>query len=216
MRLVGREAGVPADHEDAAMHPDDVDVRSVERRELLAGQDLVGGARGPAAVHDEEDAIDEMEHRIDIVRDEEDGAVLALAPAPKELGDALLVPQVEARERLVAEEQVRSADERLRDPEALLLAARQPPDGRLGVSTGLHGRDRRVHPGARSRVREPDPPPVSVEPEPYEIPAAKRCLGIEVLVLRHVADRRIATSRRRSHDLDPSVRGYDETEDRAE
>ena len=58
------------------------------------------------------------------VTNSDGGAVLAPAPVDQ-LADAALVAQVEAEQRLVAEQQRRVAGERLADPQPLLLAAGQ-------------------------------------------------------------------------------------------
>ena len=117
MRLLDIESrlGRLAHDQDAAVHADHVHVRSVEFGHPLRAKHLVGCARGPAPVHDEEDLIDKTEHGVDVVRDEQDGAPGALPPCRDELGDRLLVAQVEVRERLVAQEHAGIADQRLRD-----------------------------------------------------------------------------------------------------
>ena len=57
--------------------------------------------------------------------------VLAAVPVD-EADDRLLVGEVEARERLVAQQQRRIVGERLADAQALLLAAREHADGPVG------------------------------------------------------------------------------------
>ena len=147
---------------------------------------------------------------------EEDRATRPFAPLAEQIGDAVLVPEVQARERLVAEEQVWLAHERLSDAEALLLPTGEAADRGVRVRRGLHGCDRRRHPRARGGVRQPDPPAVTVEPEPHEVAAPQRRLSVEVLVLRHVPDAGIAPPRRGAPDLDLSARRRDKTENRAE
>src|SRR5437660_1540059 len=81
----------------------------------------VRAAGRPAPGDHEDDLVDDVEHRIHIVRDEEHGAAGPLLPPRDELGDRLLVAQVEVRERLVAQEHAGIADQRLRDSYPLLL-----------------------------------------------------------------------------------------------
>ena len=72
----------------------------------------------------------------------------------EQAGDHLLVREVEREQRLVGEEERRVGDERLRDPEPLLLAAREAPDRRVGVRRRAHGVERAVEP-VRVGRREP-------------------------------------------------------------
>ena len=110
-------------------------------------------------------------------------------PAADELGDLALVAQVEVRQRLVAEQELRVADEGLGDAQALLLAARQAPD-RAHPRTAVPRPTR--SPSATRRATRPirpaDAPAVAVEPEPDEVAAAQRQVPVEGLVLGHVPD----------------------------
>ena len=76
MRLLELEPGPGriADHDDPPVDPEDVDVGAVQLRHPLGREYLVGGPDGPPAVDHEEDAIDEMEDRIDVVGHEQDRA----------------------------------------------------------------------------------------------------------------------------------------------
>ena len=113
-------------------------------------------------------------------------------PAADQVGDLLLVVQVQAGQRLVAQEQARIADDRLGDPQALLLAARQPPDRRVGVGRRLDRLDHLVHPPTIGARRPADAPAVAVDPQLDQVAAAQRQVLVERLVLGHVADARIA------------------------
>src|SRR5207237_1246185 len=116
----------------------------------------------------------------------------AVAPPGDEVGDRLLVAEVEVRERLVAEQDPRVADESLRDPQALLLAAREPCDRSVGVRLSLDGRERTGNARVRCGVGPGDAPAVSVDTETDEVTSAEGQLGVEARVLRDVADARIA------------------------
>ncbi len=140
------------------MHAEHVDVGAVQLGQPFRGQDLVGRASRPAAVDHEQDPVDEPEDRVDVVGHEQDGAPGPRVPAADELGDLALVAQVEVRERLVAQQQLRVADEGLGDPQALLLAARQAPDRGIGVGASPRPRRSRPRPdGRRSRSGRPTP-----------------------------------------------------------
>ena len=75
------------------------------------------------ASRDVDDAVEERKDRVDVVRDQQHGHALPAADPADELGDRLLVVQVEALQRLVEDEHLRTADQRLRDEDPLLLAA---------------------------------------------------------------------------------------------
>ena len=141
-----------ADDEDPAMDAEHVDVRAVEVGQPLRGEDLVRRPGRPAAVDDEEDPVDEVEDRVDVVGHEEDRPAGPPLPAADEPGDLLLVAEVEARQRLVAEEEPWVADERLGDAQTLLLSAREAADRRLGERRRLDALDRVRRPPARWRA----------------------------------------------------------------
>src|SRR5207253_1290290 len=116
----------------------------------------------------------------------------ALAPARDQCGDGLLIAEVEVCERLVAEEDPRVTDKRLRDAEALLLAAGEASDRRVGVGVRVHRSHSAVDPCLPGRVRPADSPAMAVDAELDEIAAAERQVGIEARALRHVTDVRVA------------------------
>ena len=131
-------------------------------------------------------------------------AVSGVAPARvDELADRLLVREVEREQRLVAQQHLRIADQRLRDAEPLLLAARQQPDRRVGVALARRPTGSPSSTRARlARVTERQPAPVTVETEAHEIAAADRQVAVERVLLRHVADVVTPAPRRATVDLD--------------
>ena len=86
-------------------------------------QHLVGSADREAALGEVQDAVDHAEHGVHIVGDEDDGCAVVAPTRVDELAHLALVVQVEAHERLIAQQQHRVVGERLGDPQALLLAA---------------------------------------------------------------------------------------------
>src|SRR3954468_9185606 len=131
-----------ADDDDAAPQPEDVYRRAVEGRQRLRGEHLVGCADRPAAGREIEDAVDDREHRVDVVRDEDDRGAGTAAVRVEEAGDDLLIREVEREERLVGEDERRVGDERLRYAKTLLLAAREASERRIGIAPGADGLDR--------------------------------------------------------------------------
>ena len=112
-----------------------------------------GRAEREAAVREVQDAVDLAQHRVDVVRDEQHGGAGLAAVPVDEPDDGLLVGEVEARERLVAQQQPRVVGERLADAQPLLLAAGEQPDGPIGEVAGADRVDEARRRAARSPRR---------------------------------------------------------------
>jgi len=184
--------GLADDDEPAVTCREDLDRCAVQPGQRLTGDDLSGRSRDGGAACEVHDVVDVAEDRVDVMRDEQDGDPLGAADLLDERGDGALVRQVEAVERLVQEEELRSPNERLRDEESLLLAAGERAERTFRVALGSDERDRLAHPlcgrvGADSRQRHA--PAVAVEPEANEIDAADPRRRVEASSLRQVADR---------------------------
>jgi hypothetical protein len=111
-----RRAPPRAHHDDATAHPQHVDRGTVQRRQPLAGEDVVRRTDGPAAPDEVQHAVDEREHRVDLVGDEQHGGAELTATVVDELGDRLLVLEVEGEQRLVAQQHLGTAQQSLGDP----------------------------------------------------------------------------------------------------
>ena len=105
-----------ADHDEPAIgRAENVDRHAVQRTQRLGGDDVLRRTLDRGSARDVDDAVEVAEDRIDVVRDEQDGDVLLAADAAHERRDAGLVGEVETVERLVEQQQLRAARERLRD-----------------------------------------------------------------------------------------------------
>ncbi len=125
--------------------------------------------------------------------------VPALSPARVEqVDDAALVGEVEGEQRLVGEDEHRVGDERLRHPQPLLLAAREPADRRVRVRRRPDLVERSVDARAILGAEAPEAPAVAVETEPHEVAPAQDDVAVEDALLRHVADAMAAVLRRAS------------------
>ena len=117
-----------------------------------------------------------------------------LARDPREQRDDLLrAAQVEVRERLVEQQQLRRADQRVGDQDPLLLAAREPADARVGEAARADRVEHLVDARARARATAAAIPrrwPSS--PRRDEVAGAQRHVGVEQELLRDVADQLIA------------------------
>src|SRR5262249_17255495 len=138
-----------------------------------------------------------------VVRDEHHRDVLLHADAPDESGDAHLVREVEAVERLVEEEELRTTDERLRDEQALLLTAGELADRATRIRLGADELDDRVdarRSGAAGTAGERHAPARAVEAEPHDVDAANARRVVEAPPLRQVADTVVRVAGLRAQD----------------
>ena len=117
--------------------------------------------------------------------------VPALLPARVEqVDDAALVGEVEREERLVGEQQRRVGDERLRDAQPLLLAARETADRRVGVRASRRPRRARASTRARSSApKRPKPQRWPSSPSRTRSRPRSGDVAVEDALLRDVADR---------------------------
>ena len=153
---------------------------AVERGQRLARDHLARRPCDRAAAGEVDDAVEVGEDRVDVVGDEQHGDALARGrSAATSAATARLVGQVEAVERLVEQQQLRPADQRLGDQQPLLLAAGELADRPLGVGAGADELDHLVDPRARPRApaapsgsRQRHAPAVAVEAEPDDVDAA--------------------------------------------
>src|SRR5712691_1478141 len=129
-----RDRLVLADDDDTGVacvqHFDRSAVKGCER---LRAYDVLRLTRQDVTARDIDDAIDEREDGIDVVRDEQYGDASRAADAPDQLGDRLLIVEVQALERLVERQHPRAADQRLGDQNPLLLATGELADGSVFV-----------------------------------------------------------------------------------
>src|SRR5207247_8326121 len=91
--------------------------------------------------------------------------------------------------------------QRLGDPEALLLPAREQADRRIRVARGSDLGERTLDTSSSGRAGKREPQAVTVEPKPHEVAPAEREVPVEDPLLRDVADRRAAALRLASEHL---------------
>ena len=130
--MVGLVGIRSSDDDELAARPHDVDRCPVERREGLGGEHLVRGAEREAPVGDVEDAIHPRQDRVDVVGDQQHRGIAFPTVTVDQSHDGLLIREVEAGQRLVAQQQRGVVGEGLADAEPLLLAAREQPDRAIG------------------------------------------------------------------------------------
>ena len=161
--------------------------------------------------------VEVAEQRVHVVSDEQHRDPLHGAHALHERRDRGLVGEIEAVERLVEDQQRRSAHERLGDQQALLLAAREladraaartPSAPTSAITSATRPRSvRRARPSEPARA----PPEAPQRRRPRGRAGRDRrrgcgSCGVERAALRQVADLRAATARAGGRAPRPSPR----------
>ena len=169
----------------------------VEVGEQLAVDDVADRVVVRVAVEEVDRAVEHRQERVEVVDDDEDRHTPSLACRSEELDDLVLVAHVEVGERFVEQEQLGVADERLRDRDPLLLATGELRH-RVGrrTSSAETAVERRVDPGAVVAERPTETPARAGPAERDQVPAPDRIADRGGVVLRHVADARVAPVRR--------------------
>ena len=177
-----------ADHDEASARTEHVDRSAVEIAEHARVEHLIGLSEHEAPAREIEDAVDAAQHRVDVVRDEQDRGIRLASVTVDERDHRLLVGEVETREGLVAQQDARVVGERLADAQALLLATREQAHGAVGEVLRPDRADQRVHALAIGAPREGDAPLVPVHTERDEVAPAQRRIARQRARLRNVAD----------------------------
>ncbi len=180
----------PGHDQDPAVHVDHVDVMPVQFAEHVAPDDLVGGPAGGPPVGHVDDPVHDRQQRVHLVSRDQHRDPLLPGDAGEQRDDLLLAGDVEVGQRLVEQQQAGAADQRVRDQDPLLLPAGQQPDPRVRDVLGVDGRQHLVHQLAPRPRRQRDAEPVPVQAKPDQVPGPQRHVGIELDLLRHVADPR--------------------------
>ena len=147
--------------------------------------------------------------------DEDDGDAALPRHARDQRADHPLAADVEARQRLVEEEDAGLGDQRLGEEEALLLAAAETADGAVGVRGRPHRLERGVDqatPPAPRGAGQRHPPAITVDAQPHQVAGAHPEVGVEGAPLGDVAHRAAATARPAAEDLDAPLAEPLETE----
>lgn len=193
MGVAGAEIGNPG-HHDPAPDADDIDLCAVQLRQSRGAHHLVRRPDPVPAPCQIEHAVHQAQDGVDLVRDEDDGGAGAAAPLFHQAGEGALVVQVEGEQGFVAEQDPRVGGERLRDADALLLAAGEPSEGNVRVGRRTDRIQQVVHPAADRAAGEWQPPAVAVESEAHQVAGAQqRVCGLERL-LGHISDVPAATA----------------------
>ena len=131
-------------------------------------------------------------------------------------GDCLLVGEIEAGERLIAQEQGGVVGKGLADAQPLLLAPGEEADGAVGVCLGAHVAQQPVDALAVAAAAHRQSEARAVHTELDEVARTKARVGRQRAGLGDVADRRVAAAHRPTGDGDRAGAERLQPEDRAQ
>ena len=171
------------------MHADHVDVLAVQPGEDLGLHHLVGVAHRDLARGHVDDPVHDRHQRVHVVRGEQDGDLLGPGQPGQHRDDALLAGDVQVGQRLVEQQQLRPADQGVRDHDPLLLAAGQLADPGVRVALRADGGEHVADQLAAGPGRQADTELVAVQAEAHHVPDPQRHVRLDGQLLRHVPDR---------------------------
>ena len=203
--VVGRRLGLSHDDQPPVAGLQHLHGQPVQPRQRLPRDHLLHRPRHRVPGGEVDDPVQVGQQRVDVVGDEQHGHALPSADLCHERGHDRLVGQVEAVERLVQQQQLRPAHERLGDQQPLLLAAGELPDRAVRVLARADELDHLLDPlprppacassGPAGRERQRQPPAVAVEPQAHHVAPAQPRAGVERAPLRQVPDPRVLPPR---------------------
>src|SRR5947209_4205519 len=176
--MVRGRLGLADDDEAAVGGPQHLDRQTVELRQRLACYHLLDRPLDGVTAGEVDDTVDVGQQRVDVVSDQQHAHPGLAADVVHESRDRGLRGQVEAVERLVQQQDLRTPHERLGDQQPLLLSAGQLADRPPGVGGGANHLDHLGHPRSRrplAACRRPPwqgqrhAPAVAVEAQPDDI-----------------------------------------------
>ena len=188
--MVGLMLGA-RDDQHPALDVDHLDVVAIEPAEGFGSDHLVGRARCGPAVGQVDDVVHDRQQRVHVVRGEQDRDVLFGGDPGQELDHLGGGADVQVRQRLVEQQQLRAGDERLGDHDPLLLSTRQVPDPGVREPGRSDRVEHLVHGETTLRRRPGDPEAVAVETEPDQVPGPQRHVRLEDDLLGDVTDLRV-------------------------
>src|SRR5690348_15482582 len=129
-----RAAYLRSDHETVPVGRDvDVDVSLVQLNEKIRTDDLVEGASNDLAVEDEDDPVENLQQRVQVVRDQDHRHLSLGADMLDQMHYLVLTLEVQACHRLIQEQKLRIGEQRLSNQQPLLLAARKQANRLVGI-----------------------------------------------------------------------------------
>ena len=123
VRMLGvLDAAAARQHEDLSIDAHHVDVGAVELRQDRRVNDLVNGAERGAAIAEIEHPIKRADQLVDLMSAEQHRDIALARKAANQIDNSFLIVIIEADQRFVEQQELRLAQQRLRQQEALALA----------------------------------------------------------------------------------------------
>ena len=160
---------------------------------------------------EQHDLVSILCNEVQIVRDQNDRHVLLGAKLGNDIVKKLQTVLVDARDRLIEEQQVGHGIERERQKHALQFAARQCAEPPVDEVLGMDAREA-LQDARPQRLRGKEPDGAAREARHEDVHDARRRTDVEAQVLRHIADDGLprAPSRRVRIGEPPLVRHFAE------
>ena len=194
--------------------PNHLDLRAVKLRQHRRGGDFRHGAERRMAVAEIEDAVERADQLVEFVGAEQHRDVAVAGKAPDQVDHRLLITVIKADERLVEQQELRIAQKRLREQQALAFSAghiRKWPAGEIGRADRRQCLFDHAAIGAGERGQAPA---LAMDGTCNEIEAAHPQIGHDRPHLRKIADLRIAAPRRAAEDAQATGARREQTQDR--
>src|SRR5205823_5987283 len=195
--------GLQSDYEHVAVAVlQHLDRRVVEAAQALGGDDFLRFSNRESAMRDVEDAVNDRQQWVDVMRDEEHGEAVGLGERCDQFGDHVLIPEVEAGQRLIQQEHLRLPGQRLGQQEPLLFTTRKTANRAVGIGSGLHLGNGTVDPlaGIDHTPAGGYAPMAAVDAEVHEVTPTNGQVRTDIAALGDVADRRIPATWMASQD----------------
>src|SRR5579875_2140915 len=165
--LVGRMLGLAGagHHDHAAVHAQHVDMVAVQAAQHLRAHHLLHRAGGGPAAGQVHDPVDHRQQRVHLVGGDQHRHPLLGGDSGQQRDHLLCAAQIKAGQRLVEQQHLRAADQRVADQHPLQLPARQQPDPAVGKRLRLHRLEHLLHPAASGVGGQWQPQAVAVQPQ---------------------------------------------------
>lgn len=142
-----------------------------------------------------------LDHRVDLVGHEDHRGAAVHRLAADELGDCLLVVQVEGVQGFVAEQNLGVGGQRLSGAQSLLFSSGEQSHRHVSVGRGADGMEQLIHTAAQPPGVQSHAESMAVQTQGHHVTGSKRRLLGHGLLLRDVADAAAAPPHGLSADL---------------
>jgi hypothetical protein len=192
---------------------EDIDMVSIELAQNVRSHDFVRRPASRSSLRQVDDPIHDRKKGIDLVCRKEDRHIM-VARHPMEEGNNLLHTfRVEVGQWLIKEKEFGLTDERVRNQDPLLLAARKAAHSAIGEVLGVDVAEDLVDPFMLLLGAPPEAETMTIQPEGHKITRPQRHIWIQYHLLRDVAHGSASSGQGRSQHTDLPCAGPLKAED---